>query len=68
MAKSLGMPGWESAKLQIRMDANNIFNHPAFQSPDSQIDHSNFNDTSVGKITGVDGSGRVIQLSGRFSF
>jgi hypothetical protein len=68
LAKSVSMPGWEAGKLQIRMDANNIFNHPAFSLPNSKIDHSNFSDTSVGKITGTDGGGRVIQLSARFSF
>jgi carboxypeptidase family protein len=68
LAKSLSFPGWERGKLQIRMDANNVFNHPAFSLPDAKIDHANFSDTSVGRITGTDGGGRVIQLAARFSF
>ncbi len=73
MAKSFGMPGWESAKFQIRMDAENIFNHPAFQNPYNVLSHVALStgtpDVSVGNITGTDGNyGRTIQLSGRFSF
>ena len=72
MAKSLSMPGWERGKLQIRMDTNNIFNHPAFSGPSSVLNASALlsgtPDTSVGKITGTDGGGRTIQLAARFSF
>jgi hypothetical protein len=77
LAKSFSMPGWERGKLQIRMDANNIFNHPAFAGPKTVLNPSalittgNPNptpDASVGRITGTDGGGRVIQLSARFSF
>jgi hypothetical protein len=78
MAKNLSVPGWERGKIQLRMDAQNIFNHPAFQNPSSSlnpnalISPTNLTptpDPSVGKITGTDGNyGRTIQLSGRFSF
>ncbi len=77
LAKSLSVPGWERGKIQIRMDATNIFNHPAFNDPDSTLSHSALltgtPDASVGAITGVNGAdngsyGRVIELSGRFSF
>lgn len=78
MAKSFGVPGWESGKFQIRMDAENIFNHPDFRNPNSVLSHVALNGTSttppapsisVGNITGTDGNyGRTIQLSGRFSF
>ncbi len=74
MAKSWGMPGWESGKFQIRMDAENIFNHPAFRNPSSSLNPATLAsgttpDPSVGQITSVDGNyGRTIQLSGRFSF
>jgi hypothetical protein len=72
LAKSLSFPRWEQGKLQIRMDANNIFNHPAFSLPNSTLSHaallSGTPSTSVGRITGTDGGGRTIQLSARFSF
>ncbi len=72
LAKSLSFPGWEQGKLQIRMDANNIFNHPAFSLPNSTLSHvalvSGTPSASVGQITGTDGGGRTVMLSARFSF
>ncbi len=71
LAKSFSMPGWERGKFQIRMDANNVFNHPAFADPDSQLSHVALGGTSsssVSAITSTDGGGRVVQLSARFSF
>jgi hypothetical protein len=72
LAKSLSLPGWERGKVQIRMDANNIFNHPAFKDPDSTLSATALKNgvasTSVGQITGTDGGGRTIMLSARFSF
>ena len=76
LAKAFSMPGWERGKFQIRMDATNIFNHPAFNDPDSTLSHialGGTSSTSVGRITGVNGAdngsyGRVIEFSGRFSF
>jgi len=71
LAKSFSIPGWERGKIQIRMDANNIFNHAAFNDPDSVLSHaallSGTPSTSVGAITAA-APARVIQLSGRFSF
>jgi hypothetical protein len=71
LAKNFSIPGWERGKIQIRMDANNIFNHPALNDPDSVLSHaallSGTPSTSVGAITGA-APARVIQLSGRFSF
>jgi len=74
MAKSLSVPGWERGKVQLRMDAQNIFNHPAIQNPSNSLNPTALApgaapDPSVGAITGTDGNyGRTIQLSGRFSF
>ena len=73
MAKSWSMPGWESGKLQLRLDAQNVFNHPAFRNPSNKLNPNALAtqtpDPSVGQITGTDGNyGRTIQLSGRFSF
>jgi Carboxypeptidase regulatory-like domain len=63
LGKTWGLPGWEQGKLQLRMDATNILNHPSFQNPDSKL-----TDSSVGTITGVTIGGRILQLSARFSF
>ncbi len=63
LGKTWGVPGWEQGKLQLRMDATNILNHPSFQNPDSKL-----TDSSVGTITGVTIGGRILQLSARFSF
>jgi hypothetical protein len=63
LGKSWGLPGWEQGKLQLRMDATNILNHPSFQNPDSKV-----TDSSVGRITGTTIGGRILQLSARFSF
>lgn len=50
-------------KFQLRIDATNALNHPAFGLPDSGIGGG-----SVGKITSTRINGRNIQLGGRFSF
>jgi hypothetical protein len=63
LGKTWGLPGWEQGKLQLRMDATNILNHPSFQNPDSKI-----TDSSVGTITGTTIGGRILQLAARFSF
>jgi hypothetical protein len=63
LGKTWGLPGWEQGKLQLRMDATNILNHPSFQNPDSKL-----TDSSVGTITGTTIGGRILQLSARFSF
>ena len=74
LAKSWSLPGWERGKIQLRMDAENIFNHPAFQNPSNTLNPAALApgatpDPSVGEITGTDGNyGRTIQLAGRFSF
>jgi hypothetical protein len=72
LAKSFNIPRWEQGKLQIRMDATNFFNHPSFNAPNNNLNPtalaSGTPDPSVGAITGTTVTGRVIQLSARFSF
>ncbi len=54
----------EAARLQIRFDATNIFNHPNFANPNASIDTP-----QAGTITStLTGLGRVLQLGARFSF
>ena len=71
LAKTWGMPGWEQGKLQLRMDATNILNHPSFQNPGNAINPTATPanpDKSTGVITGTTITGRVVQVSARFSF
>jgi hypothetical protein len=62
---------WEGIKLQIRCDAQNVFNHPSFGNPNTQLggssgvgtpytNNTNINYTTVG--------GRNIQLGARLTF
>jgi hypothetical protein len=72
LAKSWGLPRWEQGKLQLRMDAINILNHPSFQNPSNNLNPtalvSGVPDPSVGRISATTITGRVVQLSARFSF
>jgi Carboxypeptidase regulatory-like domain len=72
LAKSWGLPGWEQGKLQLRMDAINVLNHPSFQNPSNRLNPtalaSGTPDPSVGRISGTTITGRTVQLSARFSF
>ncbi len=72
LGKTFTMPKWERARLQIRMDGNNIFNHPCFTAPNSQLSAaalaSGVANPAVGQITGVTVNGRYIQLAARFFF
>ena len=72
LAKSWGRPRWEQGKLQLRMDAINVLNHPSFQNPSNSLNPtalaSGTADPSVGRISGTTITGRTVQLSARFSF
>ena len=52
----------DRARVQIRCELFNAFNHPNFWSPNTDITSSGF-----GLVTGAD-SGRRVQLTGRFDF
>jgi hypothetical protein len=72
LAKSWSIPGWESGKLQLRMDAENIFNHPSFENPSNKLNptalSSGIADPSVAQVTATSITGRSVMLTGRFSF
>jgi hypothetical protein len=72
LAKTWGLPGWEQGKLQLRMDAINVLNHPSFQNPSNNLNpttlHEGVSDPSVGQVTATTITGRIVQLSARFSF
>ena len=67
LAKTWGLPRWEQGKLQLRMDAINVLNHPSFENPSNAI-NSNGSTSGVGVISGTAITGRIVQLSARFSF
>ena len=52
-------------KLQLRAEAFNVTNTPAFANPNSNISGANF-----GKVTSLAANtgGRTINLAGRFTF
>jgi hypothetical protein len=72
LAKTWGIPGWERGKLQLRMDAVNVLNHPSFRNPSNNLNPnaltSGVPDPSVGQISATTITGRTLQLSGRFTF
>lgn len=53
----------DSANLQFRAEFFNIFNHPLFQDPDS-----NLGDPTFGAITNTYGNPRIVQLALKLSF
>ena len=56
---------WENLKLQLRAEAFNVTNTPAFANPNSNISGANF-----GKVTALaaNSGGRTINLAGRITF
>ncbi len=72
LGKSFGIPAWEQGKLQLRMDAINVLNHPSFRNPSNNLNPAaligGVPDPAVGNITATTITGRIVQLSARFSF
>ena len=72
LAKSWSLPGWERGKLQLRIDAIDLPNHPSFAPPTNALNPtalaSGVADPSVGQITATTINGRTVQLTGRFDF
>ncbi len=75
--KSFRIPGWESAKFTVGAQFFNLFNHPNFAKPNSDISSGTFGTiqgtvnppTSIlGSFLGGDASPRLIQFKGNFTF
>ncbi|HEV2213969.1 MAG TPA: carboxypeptidase regulatory-like domain-containing protein, partial [Terracidiphilus sp.] len=69
-SKTFTMP-WENIQLQIRCDASNVFNHPSFANPNTNLGGSTgvgtpYTNTSV--ISSTTEAGRDIQLGAHLSF
>jgi hypothetical protein len=63
MGLSKTLPILERLKLELRMDAFSVFNHPTFGNPATDIT----NTATVGRITSAGGN-RTIQFSGKLYF
>ena len=76
--KAFSVPRWESAKLKVGAQFFNLFNHPNFANPSSDIADTTFGGlitstvntpTSIlGSGLGGDASPRLIQLKASFTF
>lgn len=63
----------ESKYFELRLETFNTFNHAQFAPPNPALGQNDVNSSSFGQISGVvtgstNGSGRVLQLGGKFYF
>jgi hypothetical protein len=65
--KSFPIPVHESS-LQVRVDAFNVFNHPAFGNPNNQLHGSNASAITNSRFSGLIPSARQLQFSARYAF
>jgi hypothetical protein len=56
-------PIWREDKFELRIDCQNVINHPNFGLPST-----NFNIAGAGSILSLNGSARLVQLGGRINF
>ena len=77
LMKFTRIPGWDSARLGIGVQAFNVFNHPNFGLPNNNAASPNFGEilSTVGSPTsilgsqlGASSSARVLQLKAQFIF
>jgi hypothetical protein len=75
--KTFGVPKWESAQFSVGARFFNLFNHPNFAFPNTNVDSGQFGQitqtvsqptTIYGSGLGADASPRVIELQGKFVF
>jgi hypothetical protein len=76
VSKGFGMPGWESGKLKLGAQFFNLFNHPNFGQPTSNVSGTpgliqsavNPPTSILGAFLGGNASPRLIQLNAKFDF
>lgn len=77
LMKAFPIAKWEAARFQIGVQVFNLFNHPNFAQPISDVSNPLFGSivnpisppTSIlGAFVGADASGRIIQLKAMFAF
>jgi hypothetical protein len=75
--KAFAIPKWESAKFSVGARFFNLFNHPNFAFPNTDVDSNQFGQitqtvsqptTIYGSGLGADASPRVIELQAKFVF
>ena len=75
--KSFAIPRWESAQFSVGARFFNLFNHPNFAFPNTNVDSNQFGQitqtvsqptTIYGSGLGADASPRVIELQAKFVF
>jgi hypothetical protein len=75
--KSFAMPKWEKAQFSVGARFFNLFNHPNFAFPNTNVDSNQFGQitqtvsqptTIYGSGLGADASPRVIELQAKFVF
>src|SRR6202051_408622 len=75
--KAFAIPRWESAQFSIGARFFNLFNHPNFAFPNTNVDSNQFGQitqtvsqptTIYGSGVGADASPRVIELQAKFVF
>ncbi len=75
--KTFGVPKWESAQFAVGARFFNLFNHPNFAFPNTNVDSGQFGQitqtvsqptTIYGSGLGADASPRVIELQAKFVF
>ncbi len=75
--KAFNIPRWEGAKFSVGARFFNLFNHPNFAFPNTNVDSNQFGQitqtvsqptTIYGSGLGADASPRVIELQGKFVF
>lgn len=64
LLKNFKMPWSESHRLQLRLEAFNVFNHPSFDPPSAAIN----NPSSFGIITKTSNQARQLQVALRYDF
>ncbi|MGB6432075.1 MAG: carboxypeptidase-like regulatory domain-containing protein [Candidatus Acidiferrales bacterium] len=77
LTKYIPLPRWEGARIGLAANAYNVFNHPNFDTPDANVDDSEFGQilntvssptSTFGSFLGANASARILQLKASLEF